>query len=73
LVGSFLTAMAVTHFLGAFLHALFLAGRTAFLCAVSSGSLRHDAKCDDIIILNQLVQPVTGSAKRFWFGQIELL
>ena len=21
----------------------------------------------------QLVQPVTGSAKRFWFGQVELL
>ena len=66
--------MAVTHLLGVFLHAfLFLARRTALLCAVSSGSLRHDAKCDDNIILNQLVQPVTGSAKRFWLGQVELL
>jgi len=63
----------MTHLLRAFLHALFLAGRTAFLCAVSPGPLRHDAKCDDNIILNQLVQPVTGNTKRFWLGQIELL
>ena len=74
LVGSFLAAMAVTHLFRTFLHAfLFLARRTALLCAVSSSPFRHDAKCDDNIILNQLVQPVTRSAKRFWLGQVELL
>ena len=65
--------MAVTHLLRAFLYGFLFLGWTALLCAVSSRSLRHDAKCDDNIILNQLVQPVTGSAKRFWLGQVELL